>query len=325
MEHLSKENTYPLSYFNQMGKILELEDFEDEVLNKINELANMVGAPSYKKTPIFNKHRNKRRKKISDEDWVAINNFKQTELKNNNNSFEGEMDNLRSLLNKLTKKQYDDVKMGILNFIDNLINNDSYTEDNKESVDKQLKIIGNMIFEIGSVNKFWANLYASLYSDIIKEYPMMKNILTTNFDDFMDIFENIESCSPEENYDKFCNLNKENEKRKGLSNFFIILVKNVLSVDKMVFVINKLFEMMKTYIQMDDKIAVMDEICENLFILITSGYKILSETDEWTYIMDKIEKYTLLKAKDFKSLSSKTIFKFMDLQEFIEDYSDEDE
>ena len=82
---------------------------------------------------------------------------------------------------------------------------------------------------------------------------------------------------------------------------------------------------METYVHIADKTAVVDEICENLFILITSGYKILSESDDWLSIADTVDKYTLLKAKDFKSLSSKTIFKFMDLQEFIEDYSDDDE
>ena len=46
-------NQYTLREFKSLEKVLELKDFDDEILSKINELANMVGAPTYKKTPIF--------------------------------------------------------------------------------------------------------------------------------------------------------------------------------------------------------------------------------------------------------------------------------
>ena len=71
---------YTLREFKTLGNLLELKDFGDDILKQINELANRVGAPSYKKTPIF-KNKNKKHKKISEEDWNAIRNFKKTELK----------------------------------------------------------------------------------------------------------------------------------------------------------------------------------------------------------------------------------------------------
>ena len=316
----SEHKTYTLKQFHQLNQLTDLTDFDDDVLKKINDLAALVGAPSYKKTPIF-KHRSKKNKKISEEEWTAIRNFKQTELQKNENEFEKEIDNLRSLLNKLTKKQYDEVKNEIIKLIDKLVEN---YEENTEC-DNNLKLIGKMIFEIGSMNKFWSELYALLYKDVIEKYPIMKSIMIQNFNDFIDVFKNIESCDANENYDKFCILNKLNEKRKGLSNFFIILAdKKVLGEDKMVDLIQQLIKNMDKFIEEENKINEVDEICENLFILISRGTYVLSKHSYWEEIIDVIDRYTLLKSKDFKSLSNKTIFKFMDLQETLEDMSDQD-
>jgi hypothetical protein len=312
---------YTLREFKTLGNLLELKDFGDGILKQINELANRVGAPSYKKTPIF-KNKNKKHKKISEEDWNAIRNFKKTELKKNENKFDENIDNLRSLLNKLTAKLYDNVREEIIT----LINSFQIEDSNEVPVDENLKVIGKMIFEIGSMNKFWSELYGQLYKELIELYPVMKEILIQNFDDFIDVFKKIESCSPEENYDKFCVLNKVNEKRKGLSNFFIVLVeKNVLNIEKMTNLIDELFNALGEYILLENKINEVDEITENLFILISKGYKCLHKTEDWGDITDVIDKYTLLKSKNFKSLSNKTIFKFMDLQEIIEDMSSDEE
>ena len=317
----SEDKTYTLKQFHQLNQLTELKDFNDDVLKKINDLAALVGAPSYKKTPIF-KHRTKKNKKLSEEEWTAIRNFKQTELQKNENEFEKEIDNLRSLLNKLTKKQYDEVKNEIIKLIDKLVEN---YEENTEC-DNNLKSIGKMIFEIGSMNKFWSELYALLYKDVIEKYPIMKSIMVQNFNEFIDVFKNIESCDANENYDKFCILNKLNEKRKGLSNFFIILAdKNVLGEDKMVDLIQQLIKNMDKFIEEENKINEVDEICENLFILISRGTSILSKHSYWEEIIDVIDRYTLLKSKDFNSLSNKTIFKFMDLQEILEDMSDQEQ
>ena len=317
----SEDKTYTLKQFHQLNQLTELKDFNDDVLKKINDLAALVGAPSYKKTPIF-KHRTKKNKKLSEEEWTAIRNFKQTELQKNENEFEKEIDNLRSLLNKLTKKQYDEVKNEIIKLIDKLVEN---YEENTEC-DNNLKLIGKMIFEIGSMNKFWSELYALLYKDVIEKYPIMKSIMVQNFNEFIDVFKNIESCDANENYDKFCILNKLNEKRKGLSNFFIILAdKNVLGEDKMVDLIQQLIKNMDKFIEEENKINEVDEICENLFILISRGTSILSKHSYWEEIIDVIDRYTLLKSKDFNSLSNKTIFKFMDLQEILEDMSDQEQ
>ena len=40
----------------------------------------------------------------------------------------------------------------------------------------------------------------------------------------MSLFETIEYCDPKKNYDKFCDINKANEKRKAMSLFIVNLM-----------------------------------------------------------------------------------------------------
>ena len=60
-----------------------------------------------------------------------------------------------------------------------------------------------------------------------------------------------------------------------------------------------------------------DEICENLFILIQNGIETIETADEDTYekITSFVESASSLKTKEHPSLTSKTLFKFMDLIE----------
>ena len=56
----------------------------------------------------------------------------------------------------------------------------------------------------------------------------MYDICNKNFDHFGVMFDNIEYISPDEDYNKYCIINKQNEERKGMSNFLTYLMRNNL-------------------------------------------------------------------------------------------------
>ena len=70
-------SVYTMSDIKQISNNIEI-DLPKEVINIINFLASKVGAPSYKKTPNFNKKRGHYNKgnndKITADDWTAIRN-----------------------------------------------------------------------------------------------------------------------------------------------------------------------------------------------------------------------------------------------------------
>ena len=63
----------------------------------------------------------------------------------------------------------------------------------------------------------------------------------------------------------------------------------------------------------------VDEICENLFILIKNGIETIETDGSLDDVHDEItsfvENVITFKTKDYKSFTSKTLFKFMDLEE----------
>jgi len=290
---------------------LDVENnLSEDVINKINTISTKVGAPTYRKTPIFKKREKRKNKAISNEDWTAMRNFKVTELMKNTEGLEFDIDKIRSLLNKLTDKNYIPIKDELINTIESIITNDS----------NDLEKVATTIYDIGSMNKFWSKLYAQLYKDLIKIYPSMLEPARIKLEVFTTIFNDIEWVDPEENYDKFCEINKTNEKRRALSSFFIHLVKNeVIDVGKMYNILIKLIQLMETKMVEENKINEVEEISENISIIILEGYDIFEDMeDESEFILEHVNKFSSMKASDFPSLNSKVIFKYMDLLDEIE-------
>ena len=64
----------------------------------------------------------------------------------------------------------------------------------EEESEKYLKEISKSIFDIGSLNHFWSNLYAKLYKFLIIDYSFMKSICIDNFNKYLIKF-NVESLT----------------------------------------------------------------------------------------------------------------------------------
>ena len=123
----------------------------------------------------------------------------------------------------------------------------------------------------------------------------------------------------EENYDKFCQINKVNEKRKALSKFFVHLMNNnVIDKEEVVNIIMLLIEVTDQNLENLDSRYIIEEISENLFILIVDGKECIESHNEWDNIVDKIEYFSLLNIKQYNGMSSKSLFKYMDIFEEIE-------
>merc|ERR1711988_1744145 len=95
----------------QIKDIIDLGiDYElsEEVLLKIKEISEKVGAPEYIKTPQFLKtKKNKKLGKLEDSDWEKIRNFtiSKKEIREGINL---KKDKIRKILNKITMKTLDE-------------------------------------------------------------------------------------------------------------------------------------------------------------------------------------------------------------------------
>ena len=320
MTSILADHQYNLGHFPQANQINVDKFLAQKVIDIINNLASLVGAPSYQKTPVFkharsrnNNRQPRQRQVISTADWAEIRNFKTTELTKKEEGVDKDIDELRGLLNKLTSNNYDEMEKQIMKSLTTIIDKNCKEED--------LEKIGEAIFEIGSINKFWSAVFAKLYKTILSTFPSMNEIYKKNFSNFLSLFDNVRYVSAEENYDEFCNVNKENEKRRSIGSFFVHLMNNDVIKEVAIFeLIKQLKETMLGFMDMENKKEEVAEFAENIVILITGGKKRLEAykndvTFGWEECVEFIENMTKRKVSNHLSLSNKVVFKFMDLEE----------
>jgi hypothetical protein len=233
----------------------------EETLGLISELAQQVGSPTYIRTPVFpkreinsiknggsstdsftkRKKKNKSTESLSDADWESIRTFQATKIERNTEGINADMDILRSWLNKMTEKNYADLLVKIVDVLNKLIESGTTDED--------MMRVGNEIFNIASNNRFYSKIYADLYSELINKYDVLKRIFESSLKSFLGIFENIEKGNPDEDYDNFCRVNRDNERRKSLSSFFVNLTINgMISQEKLIELTINLLKKVQEYI-----------------------------------------------------------------------------
>ena len=334
----AKTIRYTLSDFNNLifnGFNYELPS---ETLQLISELSLEVGSPDYVKTPVFQKRENpmksdmnngdssaggggrgnmglKKRKggnnkamEISEGDWESIRTFQTTKIEERE-GVECEIDNIRACLNKISDKNYNDFRDKIISLIENIVNGSS----------EDIKNVSSAIFDIASTNRFYSKMYADLYTVIIRKFDIMKGSFEESLSRFSELFNNIEYVDPNVDYDKFCKVNKDNEKRKALGAFFINLsINGVIPTITIINITRTLLSQIYKYISQENKKNEVDELTENVALFYKKEF--YENEDEYEYdliegykITDIIVRIAHSKVKDYKSLTNKTVFKFMDM------------
>jgi hypothetical protein len=304
----------------------------EEIIEKISNLAMEVGSPDYIRTPIFKKRENpmkvepisavshikehgkKRRGNKSmeitnDEDWDSVKTFHTTKIETKS-GIEADFDSIRSFINKMTDKNYIDMRNKIVNVIEKIVSENSNSD---------VSSIGTNIFEIASSNRYYSKMYADLYAVLASKFEFIKSKYQENLEKFAELFENIEYVDPNENYDKFCEINKINEKRKSLATFYVNLMNcGVISKIEIIQITRNLLAKIYHYISIENKKNEVEELTENVALL----YKKDLYKDDAFEEYERIEGYTITeiinkiansKVKDYKSLTNKALFKFMDL------------
>jgi hypothetical protein len=302
----------------------------EETLENISQLSLQVGSPDYVRTPVFKKRENpmktepiskelggfKKGKRgkvneiINDDEWDVVRTFQATKIEEKV-GIDFQIDIIRTFLNKMSDKNYIDMRNRIIENIDKLIEENITSED--------MLRISSAIFDIASTNRFYSKIYADLYSDLSTKYDMMKEIFEKNFSKFTDLFNNIEYVDPKVNYDRFCEINKTNEKRKAFASFYLNLMFNgIIPKSQIMEITRNLLSQVYSFISIDDKKNEVDELTETIGILYKRDLYDDDEGDEY----EQIEGYTIneiverianSKVKDYKSLTNKSLFKFMDL------------
>ena len=322
----------------QITPVYQISDFDtikwngfechlpQQMIDLISSIADQVGAASYVKTPVFPKRekpddpaavvRKKPRNissEITEDDWETIRSFQATELKKRE-GIDAHLDGIRSDLNKITDKTYDEVFAALCARINELKN---------EPDTLHLMTVGEAIFNTASSNHFFSEVYARLFHQLLEKYnDVFETMFRTNFDQFMGLFKTIEHADAKKDYTRFCEVNKTNDKRRAMSMFIINLMKvGVIAPMQILDIVQQLQSLIQEHMRQTEHSNEVEELTENLFIILKSAHQHLSEAheDEWDAVVLEVEFNSRLKPKNAKypSITNKTIFKHMDILDEI--------
>jgi len=315
---MSTEILYNITDFTSVKNDGFVFNLEQSVLDIIQNISNQVGAPEYIRTPQFSKQKYDKRNN-NNADWEDVRNFKATTFEEKT-GVKLHIDNIRKHVNKITAKTYDSISVKIIEELTSITESEvsGETEESDVSNDKLYAEIGDSIFTIASTNMFYSHIYARLYKDLMDKFSFMKEIFDNNFTKCSDVYRTIEYCSPNEDYDRYCEINKANEERRSISMFYINLMKlKVIPVSSIVEIILGVQDYLHTLYVDEANKAIVDELSEVIFILVTNAHDELSSSNDWVTIHENILNITSLKVSDKEGLTNKSIFKHMDIVDDI--------
>jgi len=302
-------NLNDYDYYNTVSIEYQLSQ---NIKSLLEDITSKVSSPSYNRTPTFkrNDKNNYRNKKNNEEQWNYARNFTVTK-KIEVEGVEVVLNDVRGELNKLVDKNYDVQKGKIIDLLHKLFNEEKFNDNEKGKVCM-------FIFDVASSNKFYSELYATLYKEISQEVPGMMDIFMKSLDSFMTLFETIESCDPSKDYTLFCEITKKNDERKSLATFIGHLInKDVISSSYLINIVKKIINLFNEYIHEENKLLELQELGEILYIFVEVSKVILTQSEEWDFILTHIKEISTIEIKKFKSMNFKIKFKHMDLLDLI--------
>jgi hypothetical protein len=223
------------------------------------------------------------------------------------------IDDLRIELNKINDKTLDTRMPKILELLNNLLETCSDNSDDSNPVPAKLNDAFTMFFQTVVLNKnpaLYAKFFELVYAQLTDQVSaFMQKVFQT----YVDEFHTINDVS-ETNYNDFCDFTADNLRRKNISAFFAHVVMNGFlpewNRDFIVNHINNLFTQVIEKVEFKAKQKEVEEITENIVVLITSLGTFI---DKATF-MPFIEQINAIKPGEKPGLTSRTKFKYMDLQ-----------
>jgi hypothetical protein len=214
------------------------------------------------------------------------------------------VDEIRIILNKLTDT----------NYLDSLEKLSTLLEQINESSND---LVADTIFKIATQNIFFSKLYADLFSELISRFVFIKTMFKVYMQTNRHKFLVKRAAVTEENYDAFCKMNEENDNLKSLAQFFINLnINGIISDSTIVSISTDLLTSILDFVKEEDKkdqVDLMSELLQIFYDKKRMKGVMLQYNDETVDFNSCVKRFSKAKTTNFKSLSKKTIFKFMDM------------
>jgi hypothetical protein len=278
-------------------------------LDNINALHLHMGVHNIpaKPKPVDNPLR--RQKQENMENWKKREEFKATVIAKKE-GYENLLGELKKFLNKLTTANYDTQVESIIETVKSII----ALDDDDEKIQAALTQTTEVILQVACSNKYYSALYAKLYMRLVDIHEQFLEEKGRVCDKFLNALQEIEIVDPNVDYDRFCAVNKKNDERRAMMLYIINLYKTSgCSIAELSSVVIKIDEMIHNHVSESSFIEYTNELTEIMNIFVTNMVTEIKSNKEWVFVKDRIVDYSKYKTKDYPGMSSRTIFKYMDM------------
>jgi hypothetical protein len=147
----------------------------------------------------------------------------------------------------------------------------------------------------------------------------MREVFETHLNGVMSRFDSVRCGNPDENYDEFCRINKENDERRALVGFFVQLcIIGMVHVDKIVDIFYKLYDMVDKERMNKASMNKIEEVVTTIFGLVSGSMSFIKSHEKYSDIVEKVSAIANINKKSNPGLSNKSIFKMLDLVDIID-------
>jgi hypothetical protein len=238
------------------------------------------------------------------------------------------------MLNKISVKNYTTQKEAIIKHVKEIMQVLQEQEDMPGVDDEDMVIISgteNMkieraklaknIYDIVGTNKFFSELYADLYKELIDEIPYFSEYMYERLAEFKQTIDAVHYVDSNVDYDGFCAYTKTNDIRKAVSTFIINMSKKgVIPVEYVLDIVFYLLERSIQYIDEENRTNELEEITENLYIFVSQCQTLFTDSPKWKDVcVPHIISISQMKTKEHKSLTNRVVFKYMDIIDTMEE------
>ncbi len=313
---IDREQIYHLNNFINVAFQKQKYELDSSVVSTINELNKLfnpngtLGAlfPTYYETP-------KKSSRLTNSSFSSFPNSssKSFERQSPIKKEQTDINEVRFLLNKISEQNFTDIKDKLIAHIDSVLLKD----------DHDLNKLSTLIFDLASTNSFYSSMYARLFALLLEKYDWLNPQFIESLENCKNSFIEFRSCNPNENYNLFCEINKENEKRKSTSKFIgNLLTFNIVGLNKLVDIQHIFLAKVHSLMEEKSNQDLINEIVENIFIYSQSINVSNDKKNEFTECIANLKNEYLtlsnINIKEKPGMSNKSIFKFMDMYEALE-------
>lgn len=288
---------YNIDYFNTLNASNNDLFLSDENKDVIDNITSKVSCQNYNKTPMFKK---KDSRKFSER--AQHKQFKPTKFFNNYTAFDNFINEFRTILNKITKTNYNEKRNALDLILINSIEDDIF--ENPDNV----SILQKIYFDILVISKL-SDLFVDLSLYLCDKYNIFKNIFDIQLNDYKKMIKYIIIINPDDDYEMFCMNNSKNDRIVMMTKFYLVLINNK-KYDEAIFneITNIIIGEFKLKWDNSNEKGIIEELYKHLIVLLEHEVKHKNSD-----ISINLIRYIYSNYKKHSGISKKIIFKIMDL------------